>query len=232
MTSKLSIVMPCLNEAAAITTALGRLQAMRGRAVEVIVVDGGSIDATAGLAAPLADRVIVSPRGRAAQMNAGAAVSRGDILLFLHADCALPPTADRLVIDGLSASRKRWGRFDIALGTQHWMLPVVAFMMNVRSRVTGVATGDQGIFVQRNLFFDIGGFPALPLMEDVALCKRLRATSSPLCLRERLSASPRRWQRHGVLRTIVLMWRLRLAFFLGANPVKLARVYATSYADD
>ena len=222
---KLSIIIPCLNEADRIAAALEPLQPLRQRGVEVIVVDGGSSDGSLTLAAPLADRVLTAPRGRASQMNAGAAVARAEVLLFLHADCALPPDADRSVIDGLAASDTRWGRFDVQLDGAHPMLGLIAFMMNWRSRLTGIATGDQGMFVTRELFAAVGGFPAIPLMEDVALSRRLKSHGAPLCLRSRITASGRRWERRGVLRTIVLMWRLRLAYFLGADPADLALRY-------
>jgi rSAM/selenodomain-associated transferase 2 len=223
----LSIVIPCLNEAAAIVRTLESLQPLRARGTEVIVVDGGSDDDSAALAAPLADRVIAAPRGRAMQMNAGAAISRGDVLLFLHADCILPADADRMIRDGLAAGEKLWGRFDVELASTHPMLKLVAVMMNLRSRYTGIATGDQGIFVTRALFEKLGGFPALPLMEDIALSTRARAAGAPLCLCARIVASARRWEQHGVFRTIILMWRLRLAYFLGADPARLKLRYDT-----
>lgn len=221
----LSIIIPCLNEAGGIVAALERLQPLRRRGVEVIVVDGGSRDGSVALAAPLADRVLTAPRGRASQMNAGAAVAHGELLLFLHADCALPADGDRLIADGLRAGGKRWGRFDIRLAGAHPLLKIVAFMMNWRSRLTGIATGDQGIFVTRGLFADAGGFPAIPLMEDIALSKSLKTFGAPLCLRARITASGRRWDERGVLRTMLLMWRLRLAYFLGADPADLALRY-------
>ena len=222
---QLSIIVPCLDEAAGIVAALRRLQPLRGRGHEVIVVDGGSSDETAALAAPYADRVVVAPRGRAAQMNAGAALACEGVLLFLHADCTLPAQADHLILDGLTASGKKWGRFDISLDGAHPLLPVIAFMMNMRSQVTGIATGDQGIFVARDLFAAVAGYPPLPLMEDIALSRRLRASGRPLRVRSQITASARRWQRHGVLRTVMLMWRLRLAYFLGADPAGLALRY-------
>lgn len=222
---RLSVVIPCLNEASGIAPALERLQPLRRRGVEVIVVDGGSSDGSVALATPLADRVLTAPRGRASQMNAGATVARGPVLLFLHADCALPADGDRLIADGLQAGGKRWGRFDIRLAGAHPSLKIVAFMMNWRSRLTGIATGDQGLFVTRGLFADAGGFPAIPLMEDIALSKSLKTFGAPLCLHERITASGRRWDERGALRTMLLMWRLRLAYFLGADPADLALRY-------
>ena len=231
-TPQLSVVIPCLNEAGGIVAALERLQPLRRRGVEVIVVDGGSSDGSVALAAPLADRVLSAPHGRASQMNAGAAVARGGVLLFLHADCTLPADGDRLIVDGLQAGGKHWGRFDVSLDGAHPLLGLIAFMMNWRSRLTGIATGDQGLFVTRGLFAGAGGFPAIPLMEDIALSKILKSQSAPLCLRARITASGRRWNERGVLRTIVLMWRLRLAYFLGAEPADLAVRYDSARGRD
>lgn len=229
---ELSIVMPCLNEAAGIVSALEQLQPLRRRGAEVIVVDGGSSDGSAALAAPLADRVLTAARGRASQMNAGAAGAHGDLLLFLHADCTLPADADRLAAGGLAASGKRWGCFDVRLTGAHPLLKVIAFMMNWRSRLTGIATGDQGIFVTRGLFAAVGGFPEIALMEDVALSKLLKSHAAPLRLREPIIASGRRWEQCGVLRTILLMWQLRLAYFLGAAPADLAVRYGSNRRRD
>jgi rSAM/selenodomain-associated transferase 2 len=232
MSPGLSIVIPCLNEAPGIVRTLESLQPMRARGAEVIVADGGSSDGTATLAAPLADRLVHAPRGRAAQMNAGAAAASADILLFLHADCVLPPAADALINQGLAASGRQWGRFDVVLDGSHPLLKVIAGMMNLRSRWTGIATGDQGIFITRELFVRLNGFPALPLMEDIALSRRARRAGAPLCLREPIVTSARRWERHGVVRTVLLMWRLRLAYFLGADPARLALRYDAARARD
>ncbi len=221
----LSIIMPCLNEAAGIVAALERLQPLRRRGVEVIVVDGGSSDGSVALAAAFADQVLSAPRGRAFQMNAGAAVARGPVLLFLHADCTLPADGDRLILDGLQAGGRHWGRFDVRLAGAHPLLGLIAFMMNWRSRLTGIATGDQGLFVARKLFAEVGGFPAIALMEDIALSGILKSRSAPLCLTARITASGRRWDERGALRTMLLMWRLRLAYFLGADPADLALRY-------
>jgi len=221
----LSIIVPCLNEAEGIGNALSALAPLRVHGAEVIVVDGGSRDGTVERAAPFADTVIAAPRGRASQMNAGAARARGEILLFLHADTLLPEAADALVVDGLNRSRRGWGRFDVAISGRNPLLRVVAWLMNLRSRLTGIATGDQAIFVTRSLFTAAGGYPEIPLMEDVALSGRLKHFGPPLCLRHRLTTSGRRWEKHGVLRTILLMWRLRLAYSLGADPRKLAMRY-------
>ena len=221
----LSIIIPALNEAACIEATLASLAPLRGRGHEVIVVDGGSSDGTARVASPLADRVITAPRGRASQMNAGAAEARGDVLLFLHADSRLPDSADGLVAQALASSGRVWGRFDVAIEGTHPMLPVIARFMNARSRLTGIATGDQALFVQRDAFMRLGGFPPLALMEDVALSARLKRQSRPACLRANTTTSGRRWESNGVFRTVFLMWRLRLSFFLGASPERLARIY-------
>ena len=222
--ARLSIIMPVLDEGEGIAGALDALAELRALGVEVIVVDGGSKDATVQRARLRADHVLLSPPGRALQMNAGAAKASGDVLLFLHADTRLPPEAERLVLDGLARSTHHWGRFDVMLpGGPHFAL--VAALMNVRSRLTGIATGDQAIFVARDAFREAGGYPPIPLMEDVALCKALLKRSRPLCLRDKVTASPRRWHKHGFLRTTVLMWRLRVEYFLGADPAELARRY-------
>jgi rSAM/selenodomain-associated transferase 2 len=224
----LSIVMPVLDEAAGIEAALAALGPLRTRGVEVIVVDGGSGDGTPDLAGVLADRVLTAPRGRSLQMNAGAAAAGGDVLLFLHADTRLPENADAQVLDGLGrsggGSSRIWGRFDVRI-EGGGLLGIIAFMMNMRSRATGIATGDQALFVTRAAFESVGGFPPIALMEDVALSARLKRIGRPLCLRARVTTSARRWRRHGMLRTMLLMWRLRLRYFLGADPAELARHY-------
>jgi rSAM/selenodomain-associated transferase 2 len=224
-TPRLSIVVPTLNEAGAVGATLAALQPLRARGCEVIVADGGSTDATAGLARPLADAVVSSRPGRAHQQNAGAAAASGEVLLFLHADTRLPRDAHLLVSEGLRRSGRGWGRFDVRLTGRHPMLRTIERMMNLRSGLTGVATGDQAIFVRRDWFHTVGGFPDIPLMEDVALSKALKRLGPPLCLRETVATSSRRWEQHGVYRTMVLMWGLRLAYWLGADPARLADRY-------
>ncbi|HKS62703.1 MAG TPA: TIGR04283 family arsenosugar biosynthesis glycosyltransferase [Xanthobacteraceae bacterium] len=221
----LSIVIPVLDEATTIVAALEAIAPLRAGGSEVIVVDGGSGDDSAALARPLADFVITSTRGRAAQMNAGAALARGDVLLFLHADTRLPDGADRLVLAGLRRSKRAWGRFDVTIEGRHRALPLVAAAMNWRSRLTGIATGDQAMFVTREAFDSVGGFPDIVLMEDITLARNLKRVSRPLCLSARVTTSGRRWEQRGVVRTIALMWRLRLAYFFGAKPDELARRY-------
>lgn len=220
---KLSIIIPVLDEGRGIAAALEALAPVRAGGHEVIVVDGGSTDGTPELARRSADRVIRAARGRASQMNAGAAIAGGDGLLFLHADTRLPVDAGRLVLEALSQAS--WGRFDVRIEGRSPLFALIGWCMNWRSRVSGIATGDQAIFVRREAFVRVGGFPDMPLMEDVALSVRLKRISAPECLAARVTTSGRRWERNGVLRTIFLMWRLRLAYFLGARPEDLARRY-------
>jgi len=220
---KLSIIMPVLNEASGIVDALMALAPMRERGVEVVVADGGSSDATVELARPLADVLVVAPRGRGAQMNAGAAASTGNVLLFLHADTRLPSHADFLIRDRLARTGYSWGRFDVQIEGDHRLFPMIAEAVNMRSRVTGIATGDQAIFATVPAFGP--GFPDIPLMEDIVLSRRLKRVGPPLCIATPAVTSGRRWEKHGVIRTILLMWCLRFAFFLGVNPAWLARCY-------
>ena len=221
---RLSIVVPALNEAAGITATLQALAPLRQAGHEVIVVDGGSTDATAALAAAHADDVRNSERGRARQMNAGAAAATGEVLLFLHADTRLPAHAAQAISAALQRGA-RWGRFDVCIEGRSAWLPVVAFMMNWRSRLTGIATGDQALFVQTALFRQLGGFAPLPLMEDIELTRRLRAVARPACLRERVHTSGRRWDTRGAWRTIWLMWTLRWRYWRGTPAEELARAY-------
>jgi rSAM/selenodomain-associated transferase 2 len=222
---RISIVVPALEESASITATLSALQPLRAQGHEVIVVDGGSRDATLLIARLLADRAYVTGAGRATQMNFGAGKATGDVLLFLHADSLLPAGGAAAMADAVTRGAA-WGRFDVVIGGTPRVLKLVGAMMNLRSRLTGIATGDQGMFVRRNLFEEVGGFPAIPLMEDVALSKALkRIAGRPACLRTRVTTSGRRWEMHGPWRTIFTMWRLRLAYALGADPAALARHY-------
>ena len=220
----LCIVVPVLDEAASLASHLGELQRLRKRGARVIVVDGGSADDSLAIAAGLSDLAFVAPKGRARQMNAGAAAGAGDLLLFLHADTRLPHDADTLVRRALQG-HVQWGRFDVAIDSPRPVMRVVEGLMNLRSRWSGIATGDQALFVRRDLFQRVGGFPDQPLMEDIALSALLKRHGPPACLRERVTTSARRWERHGPWRTIVLMWRLRAAYFFGADPSKLATRY-------
>jgi rSAM/selenodomain-associated transferase 2 len=223
---RLSVIIPVLNEANAITATLESLQPLRRNGHEVVVVDGGSHDATVELAGALADQVIRSGRGRAIQLQAGADAAHGGILWFLHADTLPPPHADRLIQDALHGESVCWGRFDVQFPDPGRLLRLVAWSMNTRSRLTGIATGDQGMFVKRSCFEQAGGFPAIPLMEDIALSRALKKHSPPACLHHCLHTSARRWLEHGIVRTILLMWGLRLGYFLGISPQRLASYYA------
>ena len=227
---RLSIIVPALNEAANIEAAVTALAPYRERGVELIVVDGGSRDGTPARARPFADHVCVAACGRAVQMNAGRAAARGDVLLFLHADTRLPENADALIVESLARSHRVWGRFDVRFD-RGGLLTLVAAMMNLRSRLTGIATGDQALFVTRAAFDAAGGFPPIPLMEDISLSKHLKRIGPALCLRARVTTSARRWEENGTLRTILLMWRLRLAYFFGADPAQLARQYGNASAE-
>lgn len=222
---RLSIIVPTLNEAPHIAGALTDLQALRDAGCEVIVVDGGSTDGTAERAAPLADRVVRAPRGRAVQMNLGAAQAHAPVLVFLHADTRLPSGAADTLLEGLRRSGCGWGRFDVRLSVERPAFRLVAALMNLRSRIGGIATGDQALFVRRDWFEAEGGYPDQPLMEDVELARRLKRRGRPLCLRARVLTSSRRWERDGVARTILLMWWLRLAYAAGADPHRLVRHY-------
>jgi rSAM/selenodomain-associated transferase 2 len=225
MPPTLSIIIPVLNEAKGIVRTLLSLQSLRAAGHEIIVVDGGSNDNTLVLSEPLANRVISSPRGRARQMNAGAKIASGGTLLFLHADTLLPEDSDRLILTGMARTGKKWGRFDVSLLGKHFLFPIIAWLMNLRSRLTCIATADQGIFVERGLFETIQGFPEIDLMEDIALSKILKRTGKPLCLWHRVLTSSRRWEKNGILRTVLQMWLQRLAYFLGVGPKHLARCY-------
>lgn len=228
---RLSIVIPVLNEADGIVRFLDVLQPIRRAGHEVIVIDGGSGDDTVQRAVSLADHVIQSPRGRARQMNAGAAAASGDVILFLHADSLLPKHCAAAIAEGIRLSGRRWGRFSVTLTGDRFLFRLVEWFMNTRSRLTGIATGDQGIFVERKLFESIGGFPPLPLMEDIALCTRLKRVERPICLTAAIKTSSRRWERYGAWRTIWLMWRLRFAYWRGADPSALAKIYYPNRAD-
>jgi len=225
---RVAIVMPALNEEAAMAGALAALAPLRGAGASVIVVDGGSTDRTVELARAGADRVLVAPRGRAAQMNAGARAALADpavdVLLFLHVDTRLPADA----LQALSAARvgaTAWGRYDVRIEGRSAALRIVAGLMNLRSRWTGICTGDQCLFATRALFEALGGFAEQPLMEDIEFSRRARRLARPIALAARVTTSGRRWERHGVVRTVLLMWRLRLAYFLGADPARLAAAY-------
>jgi len=221
---RLSITIPVLNEAPNIAQYLSKLQSYRDAGHEVILVDGGSTDATLQQAQGWVDRIVQSGRGRARQMNAGAEQAQGDVLLFLHADTRLPENADSLIREALEAGRV-WGRFDVRLSGEAWALRIIETLMNWRSRLTGIATGDQAMFVLREAFAHLGGFAEIPLMEDIELSQRLKKISAPCCLHTRVVTSSRRWETQGILRTVLLMWGLRLAWFFGVSAARLHKIY-------
>ncbi len=219
---RFSFIIPTWQEAGEIEACLNALQPLR-RQAEILVIDGGSDDCTPTLAFPLADRVLIAPRGRARQMNTGAWLAQGEILVFLHADTRLPEGALADIASALSAHA--WGRFDLCLASRHPLLKLVARMINLRSRLTRIATGDQAIFVTRQAFWQVGGFPDQRLMEDIELCRRLKSLGPPACLKSKVITSARRWEKFGIARTILLMWWLRFRYFLGADPNRLACLY-------
>ena len=222
--NKLSIIIPTLNEAEDIRAFLKPLQYLRQQGHQIIVVDGGSEDNTFECVLELVDCAIRSAKGRAQQMNAGAKIATNDRLLFLHADTLLPSNVANSIPN---ATPNQWGHFDLTISGRHWLLPIIAKLINIRSRITGIATGDQAIFINSEFFEHAGGFPEIPLMEDVALCKQLRKIQRPVCLQEKVITSGRRWEKHGVFCTVLLMWVLRFAYFIGIKPEKLANLYAT-----
>lgn len=223
MTFQISIVIPVLNEAGHLAGKLQALQGLRDRC-RLVLVDGGSNDDSPVIAESLVDKVILSPRGRAKQMNAGAEQADADVLLFLHADTRLPDDAVSLISQAI-AEGFQWGRFDVAFDSPKPIFKLIAFMMNQRSRLTGIATGDQCLFVTRQAFQAVGGFPQIALMEDIAISSKLKKLGNPCCLKAKVLTSARRWQQHGIFKTILLMWRLRWAYFFGADPADLAMRY-------
>ena len=221
-----SIIIPVLNEALVLPCLMEHiLPYSRQPGIEVLFVDGGSRDASRCMVSAAGFRLIDSEPGRARQMNTGAEHSRGRLLLFLHADSRLPPMDLRAIEPCMERGRRVWGRFDVCIEGCSFCLPLIAFMMNLRSRLTGIATGDQAIFVQREVFERVGGFPDQPLMEDVEFSKRLKRVSRPLCLHPKVITSGRRWDQRGALRTVWLMWRLRLAYWMGVSPARLQELY-------
>ncbi|GAB4176283.1 MAG: TIGR04283 family arsenosugar biosynthesis glycosyltransferase [Wenzhouxiangellaceae bacterium] len=220
----ISVIVPVLDEAETLPSLRTHLDGLRRAGARILIVDGGSLDGSDHLARQAGFEVLHSEAGRARQMNVGAAASRGDVLLFLHADTRLPDGALEAVRVALAS--RDWGRFDVRIAGRPRVLGLVARMMNWRSRLTGIATGDQALFVRRSVYDAVGGFPDQPLMEDVEICRRLkRYCGRPACLRARVTTSGRRWERHGVWRTIVLMWSLRWRYWRGVPPEQLARVW-------
>jgi rSAM/selenodomain-associated transferase 2 len=228
MAQKISVIIPVLNEGGVLIQTLTPLQPLRARGHEVIVVDGGSKEASPAQPRLLADQVIRGPKGRSRQMNAGAVIARGEIFLFLHADTLLPEGADDIILYNMGKLGRAWGHFDVCLSGKHPLLRIIELLLNWRSRLTGIATGDQGIFIKREAFQGVGGFPEIDLMEDISLSKILKKIGPPLCLRQRVVTSSRRWEKNGIIRTVLLMWYLRLAYFLGDDPKHLASLYEKS----
>jgi len=226
---KLSIIIPCLNEAENIVASLKPLQIMRQRGHEIILCDAGSNDNTVQLSQPWIDHCSQSARGRAVQMNAGANLANGDVLCFLHADTLAQKNIDSLILDALNQQthkEKSWGFFSIKLSSPRWQFRIIEWLINTRSCLSRIATGDQGLFIKHELFKELNGFAEIPLMEDIELSKRLKKISPPVCIKKhKLITSSRRWEKHGILRTILLMWKLRFAYFLGAPESRLAKAY-------
>lgn len=217
--------MPVLNESEGLARALQALAPLTARGAQLVVADGGSSDDTALLCQAAGAMVLNTPRGRATQMNAGAQQASAGVLLFLHADTLLPGHAEEMIVAALANGDRVWGRFDVRIAGQSKLLPMVAALMNLRSRLSGIATGDQAIFMTRAAFDAVGGFPSQPLMEDIEISKRLRKLSRPACLRATVLTSGRRWETRGVWRTVLLMWRLRFAYWRGVAPERLAELY-------
>ncbi|MDH5189696.1 MAG: TIGR04283 family arsenosugar biosynthesis glycosyltransferase [Gammaproteobacteria bacterium] len=219
----ISIIIPALNEEKNILQTLSSLQTFRQRGHEIILVDGGSTDSTESIAKPLCDIVLSTRKGRACQMHAGATASHGDVLWFIHADTIAPQNADHMIEKALT--KKSWGRFDVTISGKSWLFRIIAVMMNLRSRITGICTGDQGIFVKKETYMRHGGYPDIPLMEDIAISKQLKKTELPACITIPMLTSGRRWDQKGVVKTMLLMWWLRFLYFIGVSPVKLSDIY-------
>lgn len=221
----ISIIVPTLNEAKGISHTLSPLQPFRGKSVEIIVVDGGSSDDTLQIAKPLADQVLSSRRGRAPQMNTAAAVAQGETLLFLHADTSIDAAALASLQHTVVTHKGSWGRFDVQPNRPRLAFRMITTLMNWRSCITGIVTGDQAMFVQHRLFEEVGGYPQIALMEDIALSRKLKSKSNPVCLSQPVTINMRYWEQHGILRSVLRMWRLRLAYFFNAAPERLHKHY-------
>ena len=221
---KISVVVPVLNEEINLSRIASRLRSVREQGHEVIIVDGDSSDNTLTIAYEISDTVIISKKGRSLQMNSGASVASGDVVLFLHADTFLPENAAQIVADAF-VGENFWGRFDVRLSNQKYVYRLIEQMMNIRSSLTSIVTGDQAIFVEKSLFDRIGGFPEIALMEDIEISSQLKKISKPVRLKHKVVTSSRRWEANGVVATVLLMWKLRLYYFLGVSPEKLSQMY-------
>lgn len=221
---KISIIIPVLNEEMNLSRLSHYLQSVQQHGHEVIVVDGGSRDNTLSIAYRITNTVIVSMPGRALQMNSGAAIASGEVLLFLHADTFLPEDALKIIAD-LSQKRNLWGRFNVRLSSSRFVFRLIETLMNLRSCFTSIATGDQAIFIEKNLFKQVGGFPEIALMEDIEISRRLKKASRAVCIKQKVITSSRRWENNGVVATVLLMWKLRLYYFFGVSPEKLKQLY-------
>jgi rSAM/selenodomain-associated transferase 2 len=220
---RISVIIPALNEESIIFSTLEALGPVEPE--EVIVVDGGSTDQTREIVACTDATLVSSTCGRAEQMNHGARLARGDVFLFLHADTRLPPSAIRDIRSALEDPRWVGGRFDVRLEGNHRIFGLIGALINLRSRLTKVATGDQAIFVRREIFEEIGGFPNLPLIEDIAFSRSLKKKGKVACLKSQVATSARRWEREGIWQTVLRMWVLRFLYFAGVSPYRLKRYY-------
>lgn len=223
---RLSIIIPILNEATRIPQLFEELEQLRQSNCEIIIVDGGSTDNSVEIAENSGFRVEKSTRGRAHQMNTGAEKASGSALLFLHADTQLPDTADTLIKKIFSDNPSScWGYFRVRIGGHSKVLYIVGLMMNLRSYLTNIVTGDQVIFVKKEAFLKAGCFPEQLLMEDIELSKKLCRLSRPSCINCHVITSGRRWELYGVWKTIFLMWRLRWDYWRGVPANQLAEKY-------
>jgi rSAM/selenodomain-associated transferase 2 len=217
-----SVVVPTLNEAAVLARTL---EALPTGFAEVVVADGGSTDATVAIAREHGARVTASPPGRGPQMNAGAAAAKGDVLLFLHADTVLPPDAPARIAAALAEAGAVAGAFRLGIDSPDPRLRLIARAANLRTRLTGVPYGDQALFVRRDAFDAAGGFPDVPIMEDVELGRRLKRLGRIVVVPARVRTSARRWEREGIVRTTLRNAVLITLYLLGVHPRRLARWY-------
>ena len=213
-----------LNEEINLSRLSCQLQSIRLLGHEVIIVDGGSVDNTLAIAYEITDMVVISKAGRALQMNSGADIASGGVLLFLHADTLLPDNALQIIVDSMQ-EKNCWGRFDVRLSSNKYVYRLIERLMNLRSCLTSIATGDQAIFIEKNLFERVAGFAEIALMEDVEISKRLKKISKPVCIKQKVTTSSRRWETNGVAATVLLMWKLRLYYFFGVSPDRLKQLY-------